>query len=64
LILPSSSLPTPSQISHTIEGRILKIQKRKTAIIKEAFRGPSKGGADSESMENLKIMFGEDDDDE
>ncbi|KAH8119981.1 SNF2 family N-terminal domain-containing protein [Phellopilus nigrolimitatus] len=45
-------------VSNTIEGRILTIQKRKTAIIKEAFKGQS--GADSESMENLKIMFGED----
>ncbi|EJD03591.1 uncharacterized protein FOMMEDRAFT_81947 [Fomitiporia mediterranea MF3/22] len=44
-------------VSNTIEGRILTIQKRKTAIIKEAFKGQS--GADSESMENLRIMFGE-----
>ena len=44
------------QISHTIEDRILKIQKRKTAIVKEAFGG--KG--DSDSLENLRIMFGED----
>jgi len=44
-------------ISDTIEGRILRIQKRKTALIKEAFKG--KGDADS--MENLKIMFGDDD---
>lgn len=46
-----------SQISDTIEGRILQIQKRKTAIVKEAFRG--KGEGDSESIENLKIMFGD-----
>ncbi|KAL6304876.1 SNF2 family N-terminal domain-containing protein [Sparassis latifolia] len=45
-------------ISETIEGRILQIQKRKTAIVKEAFRG--KGNADPESIENLKIMFGDD----
>ncbi|THH10977.1 hypothetical protein EW145_g955 [Phellinidium pouzarii] len=45
-------------VSDTIEGRILKIQKRKTAIIKEAFKGQT--GADSDTMENLKIMFGED----
>ncbi|PSS29648.1 hypothetical protein PHLCEN_2v2796 [Hermanssonia centrifuga] len=42
-------------ISNTIEGRILQIQKRKTAIVKEAFGG--KGGTDS--IENLKIMFGD-----
>lgn len=47
------------QITDTIEGRILQIQKRKTAIVKEAFRGTSGLGADSESMENLKIMFGD-----
>lgn len=34
----------------------MRIQKRKTAIIKEAFHG--KGAGDPESMENLKIMFG------
>ncbi|KAI0068064.1 hypothetical protein BV25DRAFT_1793364 [Artomyces pyxidatus] len=45
-------------IEDTIEGRILQIQKRKTALVKEAFRG--KSGADSESLENLKIMFGDD----
>ncbi|KZT08557.1 uncharacterized protein LAESUDRAFT_648872 [Laetiporus sulphureus 93-53] len=44
-------------ISDTIEGRILQIQKRKTAIIKEAFRG--KGQDDRESIENLRIMFGD-----
>ena len=52
-----------TQIADTIEGRILQIQKRKTAIVKEAFRGTSaSGGAsggDSESIENLKIMFGD-----
>lgn len=41
---------------------MLQIQKRKTAIIKEAFKGKGKGGAgekhDGESVENLKIMFG------
>ena len=46
------------QIADTIEGRILQIQKRKTALVKEAFRGRSGGGADPESVENLKIMFG------
>ncbi|KAK0198774.1 SNF2 family N-terminal domain-containing protein [Armillaria mellea] len=45
-------------VSNTIEGRILQIQKRKTAIVKEAFRG-SGTGAEKESMENLKIMFGD-----
>jgi len=46
-------------IADTIEGRILQIQKRKTAIVKEAFRGKGASGGDSESIENLKIMFGE-----
>ncbi|KAJ6623172.1 SNF2 family N-terminal domain-containing protein [Mycena sp. CBHHK59/15] len=53
-------------VSNTIEGRILRIQKRKTAIVKEAFRGSGGGGAgrtDPESIENLKIMFGEELDD-
>ncbi|KAF8576054.1 hypothetical protein K439DRAFT_1655324 [Ramaria rubella] len=45
-------------IAHTIEERILQIQKRKTAIVKGALGG--KTGEDPESMENLKIMFGED----
>ncbi|KAF9532114.1 SNF2 family N-terminal domain-containing protein [Crepidotus variabilis] len=49
-------------ISKTIEKRILKIQKRKTAIVNEAFRGSSK--ADPQSLQNLKIMFGADDDDD
>ncbi|KAG6911323.1 hypothetical protein DXG01_000994 [Tephrocybe rancida] len=49
-------------VANTIEGRILQIQKRKTAIVKEAFRGSgARGeGADPESVENLKIMFGDD----
>ncbi|RDB29142.1 DNA repair protein RAD5 [Hypsizygus marmoreus] len=49
-------------IANTIEGRILQIQKRKTAIVKEAFRGTQAPGAstDPESIENLKIMFGDD----
>lgn len=47
-----------SQISKTIENRILRIQKRKTAIVNEAFRGSGK--TDSESIQNLKIMFGDD----
>ena len=54
-----SCRPVPyglDQISDTIERRILQIQKRKTAIIKEAFGG--KG--DKDSLENLKIMFGDD----
>ncbi|KAJ2918384.1 hypothetical protein MD484_g2007, partial [Candolleomyces efflorescens] len=32
-------------VSHTIEGRILQIQKRKTAIVNEAFKGSSKAAA-------------------
>lgn len=48
------------QVENTIEGRILDIQKRKTAIIKEAFRGTQKSGnGDSESIENLKVIFGD-----
>lgn len=51
-------------MGNTIEGRILQIQKRKTAIVKEAFKGKGKGGGgekhDAESVENLKIMFGMD----
>ena len=51
------TLLTQNQVSDTIEDRILEIQRRKTAIIKEAFRG--KGGkGDPESIDNLKIMFG------
>ncbi|KAF8444821.1 SNF2 family N-terminal domain-containing protein [Boletus edulis BED1] len=47
-------------IENTIEGDILEIQKRKTAIVKEAFRGTNKSGkADSESLENLKLIFGD-----
>ncbi|EKM83939.1 hypothetical protein AGABI1DRAFT_67033 [Agaricus bisporus var. burnettii JB137-S8] len=47
-------------ISNTIEGRILQIQKRKTAIVREAFRGTrADGRADPDSIENLKIMFEE-----
>ncbi|KXN90093.1 DNA repair protein RAD5 [Leucoagaricus sp. SymC.cos] len=49
-------------VTNTIEGRILQIQKRKTAIVHEAFRGGGMNGrADPQSIENLKIMFGEDD---
>ncbi|KAG2155681.1 SNF2 family N-terminal domain-containing protein [Suillus clintonianus] len=48
-------------VDHTIEGRILQIQKRKTAIVKEAFRGSDKSGkADPESLQNLKVIFGDD----
>jgi DNA repair protein RAD5 len=46
-------------VSQTIEERILKIQKRKTAIIKEAFKGSGSQG-ETESMENLRIMFSDD----
>ena len=46
-----------SQISETIEGRILQIQKRKSAMVKEAFKG--QGSTDTESLQNLKIMFNE-----
>lgn len=48
------------QIENTIEGNILEIQKRKTAIVKEAFRGTNNSGkADPESLENLKLIFGD-----
>ena len=46
-------------ISNTVEGRILQIQQRKTAIVKEAFRGTSSKGSEKDSVENLKIIFGE-----
>ncbi|CAL1694577.1 unnamed protein product [Somion occarium] len=46
-------------VSDTIEGRILQIQKRKTAIVQEAFHG-GKGEKNTDSIENLKIMFGKD----
>jgi DNA repair protein RAD5 len=54
-------LCTHIQVSNTIEGRILQIQKKKTALIKEAFRS-SDGGRerDLESLENLRIMFEDD----
>ena len=59
--LASDAEKFDAQIAKTIENRILKIQKRKTAIVKEAFRGSGK--ADPESIQNLKIMFGDDTDD-
>ncbi|KAJ3570626.1 hypothetical protein NP233_g4279 [Leucocoprinus birnbaumii] len=47
-------------VANTIEGRILQIQQRKIAIVREAFRGSGKDGrADPQSIENLKIMFEE-----
>ncbi|KAG6874399.1 hypothetical protein C0995_015135 [Termitomyces sp. Mi166 len=50
------------EVANTIESRILQIQKRKMAIVKEAFRGsgPRGKGTDPESIKNLKIMFGDD----
>jgi hypothetical protein len=68
IVSPASTSPfltNGAQVSNTIEGRILRIQKRKTAIVKEAFRGSGGGGGartDPESIENLKIMFGEEPD--
>ncbi|KAH7915692.1 SNF2 family N-terminal domain-containing protein, partial [Hygrophoropsis aurantiaca] len=45
-------------VDHTIEARILQIQKRKTAIVKEAFRGSKASGKnDPDSLENLKVIF-------
>ncbi|KAF8831949.1 hypothetical protein HHX47_DHR1000904 [Lentinula edodes] len=46
-------------VKNTIEARILRIQKRKTALVKEAFRGTGKSTGELDSIENLKIMFGE-----
>ncbi|KAG9037341.1 DNA helicase rad5 [Tulasnella sp. JGI-2019a] len=43
-------------ITHTIEERILAIQRKKTAIVKSALGG--KGKTDQDAFENLKIMFG------
>jgi len=61
LYVSDLSMPdTCCKVSNTIEGRILQIQKRKTAIVKEAFRGTQRAGTDPESIENLKIMFGDD----
>ncbi|KIY50627.1 hypothetical protein FISHEDRAFT_39163 [Fistulina hepatica ATCC 64428] len=44
-------------VSNTIEGRILRIQKRKTALVAEAFKGTDKSKTAPDSIENLKIMF-------
>lgn len=48
-------------IAHTIENRILQIQKRKMAIVNSALAGK---GDTTESLENLRIMFEEDDEGE
>lgn len=48
-------------ITHTIEKRILRIQKRKTAIVNSALAGK---GDTTGSLENLRIMFEEDDEGE
>ena len=48
-------------ISHTIEKRILQIQKRKTAIVNSALAGK---GDSTEGLDNLRIMFEEDEDGE
>ena len=48
-------------ISHTIERRILQIQKRKMAIVNSALAGK---GDSTESLENLRIIFEEDEEDE
>jgi SNF2 family DNA or RNA helicase len=48
-----------SKVDGTIENRILEIQRRKTAIVKEAFRGSGSSGSDPESIRNLKMMFGD-----
>ncbi|KAG1879538.1 hypothetical protein C8R48DRAFT_758802 [Suillus tomentosus] len=46
-------------IDHT-EGRILRIQKRKTVIDKEALQGGDKSGkVDPGSLEDLKVIFGD-----
>lgn len=48
-------------IARTIENRILQIQKRKMAIVNSALAGK---GETTESLENLRIMFEEDDEGE
>lgn len=42
-------------VSRTIERRILKIQKRKTAIVKSALGK----GTNTDAVDNLRIMFGD-----
>jgi len=42
-------------VRNTIEERILEIQKRKTAIVNGALRGPNVD--DREVLENFRIMF-------
>lgn len=44
-------------INHTIEKRVLQIQKRKTAIVNSALGGK---GASPEGLENLRIIFEDD----
>lgn len=48
-------------ITHTIENRILRIQKRKTAIVNSALAGK---GDSVESLDNLRIIFEEDEEGE
>jgi hypothetical protein len=49
-------------VAHTVEKRVLAIQKRKTAIVLSALGKTSP--STSEGLENLRIMFGDDEDDE
>ncbi|CAG7847334.1 DNA repair protein RAD5 [Serendipita indica DSM 11827] len=46
-------------IAHSVENRILQIQKRKTAIV--SFALGKTDSSTSEGIENLRIMFGDDD---
>jgi len=48
-------------ITHTIEKRIIRIQKRKTAIVNSALAGK---GDSTESLENLRMMFEEEEEGE
>ncbi|KAF8599722.1 hypothetical protein BDV93DRAFT_292739 [Ceratobasidium sp. AG-I] len=45
-------------IKDTIEKRVLQIQKRKTAIVQGAF-GKAGGKGTKESVQNMKLMFGD-----
>lgn len=48
-------------IADSVEDRILAIQKRKMALVSEALGGAARSGGEqtSETVENLKILFGE-----
>jgi DNA repair protein RAD5 len=60
LIVCSTNQRTdPMHTDGTIENRILQIQQRKTAIVKEIFRGDSGFKGNSiESIKNTRLMLG------